>query len=191
MTSTPYEIFLSYCHKNKEDIDELYEILTNRYKLNIWKDTKSIRMGHDFREEIFYGIENSKLILSCVSKDYIESKNCMREIKIANKLEKKCLFLLLEPIDVDKIPSISMLVIDEQRCHIFANREQDPNAKLWTGELFSKFVDDIGLILGKNLKQYDSVPKVCIKKSSVSVPKSIKLKNTIFLGQSCEKPREI
>lgn len=162
MESIVNEIFLSYSHKNKDDINELYDILTKKYKLSLWKDTQSIRTGDDFREEIHHGILNAKIFLSCLSKDYIESKNCIKELKLANSLEKKCLLLVLESIDIEKIPSISMLVIGEQRCHIYNNRKNDPKAKLWTGEIFEKFIDDIGLILGKDMKKQALPPRVSV-----------------------------
>ena len=161
----PPEIFLSYAHKNREDVDELYDLLTYKYKLSIWKDTKSIRTGYDFREEIYFGVQNCKLVLSCISQDYLNSKNCLKELKLANTLDKTCIFVLLENLPIDKIPSISMLVIGEQRCLIFKNRINNPKSKLWIGDIFKKLINDIGGIINKDLKQYDDVTEFKIKKT--------------------------
>jgi hypothetical protein len=161
----PPEIFLSYAHKNKQDVDELYDILTYKYKLSIWKDTHSIRAGYDFREEIYFGIQNCKLVIACISQAYIDSKSCLKELKLANNLDKKCIFVILEDLRIDKIPSISMLVIGEQRCSIYKNRENNPQSKLWVGDLFKKLTSDIGGLIGIDLKQYDDVTVFKIKKT--------------------------
>ena len=161
----PPEIFLSYAHKDKLDVDELYDILTYKYKLSIWKDTHSIRVGYDFREEIYFGIQNSKLVLACLSQAYIDSKNCLKELKLANNLDKQCIFVVLEDLRIDKIPSISMLVVGEQRCSIYKNRVNNPQSKLWVGDLFKKLTSDIGGIIGKDLTQYDDVTVFKIKKT--------------------------
>ena len=164
MNNSP-EIFLSYAHKDKQDVDELYDLLTFKYKLSIWKDTQSIRTGHDFREEIYFGIQNSALVLACISQAYIDSKTCLKEIKLANTLDKKCIFVLLENLSIDKIPAVSLLVIGEQRCLIYKNRVNNPHSKLWVGDIFKKLTADIGALLKKDLKQFDDVTVFKIKKT--------------------------
>jgi hypothetical protein len=88
------QLFLSYCHKNKEIVHRVAdELIKLNYK--IWIDRDLIQ-GNIFLADIQKGIENSHVIMCFISKNYCDSKNCMIEINFANTQNKKILPIMLD-----------------------------------------------------------------------------------------------
>ena len=65
-----YNLFISYCHKNKEISHTIHEKLKQRYK--IWIDL-NITDG-ELNNEIVNSIEESQIFVCFVSKEYCESE---------------------------------------------------------------------------------------------------------------------
>ena len=85
-----YDVFISYCHKDKMKAKELFYLLTNDLKLKVWMDNKGgIGIGNDFGSEITKDLKFSKCIICLISEPYLKSENCIREIKLASHFKKK------------------------------------------------------------------------------------------------------
>ncbi len=76
------QLFLSYCHCNKEIVHRVADELT---KLNykIWID-KDLIQGNMLFADIQKGIENSHLVICFISENYCKSKNCLKEISLGD-----------------------------------------------------------------------------------------------------------
>ena len=79
-----YDIFVSYSHKNKTEVDNFVAQL-HKYKphLRIFIDRLELRSGASWQKHIFEAIDSSEKIICIYSPDYILSKVCMEEFNIA------------------------------------------------------------------------------------------------------------
>lgn len=94
-------MFLSYPHKDKDQAESIFNILTQSCKYKVWFDKFEIKIGEDFAESIHKGIKNSEYFIACITKNYIESENCCNEFKLARFLKKKLLIVMFENIKTE------------------------------------------------------------------------------------------
>lgn len=87
------QLFVSYAHKDNEIILPVVEELDKHY--NCWID-KDISYGSSWRNEITKAISKSKVILYFVSSNSIVSTECKEEIKLAFKLNKKIIPIIID-----------------------------------------------------------------------------------------------
>ena len=77
---TTYDVFISYSWNCRKDfVDQLYEALVGK-GLKVWKDDQGGMKGNMF-EDMKEGIDNSKMMVVCVSEPYLSSKHCMLELE--------------------------------------------------------------------------------------------------------------
>lgn len=91
-------IFISYAHK---DSNIVLPIL-RRMSLDgyaIWYDDH-IAAASEWDDSIAEHIENSSYVISFISKNYMESENCMDELKYAKDERKKPLLVFLERVSL-------------------------------------------------------------------------------------------
>ena len=74
------KIFISYSHKNQEDLEQLIPFL-NAADLSIWFDKYSIEAGQFLTDEIQKGILESKAALLWITEEYLNSKWCKMELR--------------------------------------------------------------------------------------------------------------
>ncbi|KAJ3384797.1 hypothetical protein HDU84_002636 [Entophlyctis sp. JEL0112] len=87
LLETSFDIMLSYSWSTKSQVLELYNELRNRYDgIKIWVD--DAEMDKDVYLSMVEGVVKSDLMIVCLSKPYLTSANCMREIKFAADLKK-------------------------------------------------------------------------------------------------------
>jgi hypothetical protein len=102
-----YDVFISYNHLIKKQANQLYDVLTSlNYK--VWMDQTDLNAGSSpLTAELALAIRDSKVILSCITKDYCKSFKCNREIEYASAKNKQMITLMIEEIDpatIDEIP---------------------------------------------------------------------------------------
>lgn len=79
-----FDVFVSYCHKNKEDVDHLVAALrAHRPRLQIFLDRLELRPGSAWQQHIFDSLEQSRKVIAVFSPDYLASKVCQEEFNIA------------------------------------------------------------------------------------------------------------
>ena len=107
------DIFISYNSGNKKQVKQLYEVLKSLdYK--VWMDEADLNAGSSpLTSELATAIKNSKVILSCITKDYCKSYNCNREIEYASAKKKQIIPLLIEEIDTTTIDEIEVTGRDQ------------------------------------------------------------------------------
>lgn len=96
---TPYEgshphIFVSYCHKDAEQVYPLLEQMS-RDGYRIWYDDGN-QAGDDWLENIAQHLNNSTMCLAMISENSSRSHNCKSEINEAIAWGKKLVAVLLE-----------------------------------------------------------------------------------------------
>ncbi len=103
-----FDVFISYNWGIKQQVKKLYDILTSlNYK--VWLDDTELNAGSSpLTTELALAIKNSKVILSCITKDYCKSFNCNREIEYASNTKKQIIVLMIEEIDTGTIDEIEV-----------------------------------------------------------------------------------
>ncbi|KAK3586247.1 hypothetical protein CHS0354_001292 [Potamilus streckersoni] len=86
-------IKISYNWAHQKLILKIKDILKNN-GYSVWID--KVNMGDNLDDSMAEGVENSEIILVCMSKKYKTSKNCKREAQYAVKKDKKIFLLKLE-----------------------------------------------------------------------------------------------
>ena len=86
-------IFISYCHANKDKVHKV----ANRLKQvhNVWIDTDHLKAGVDQDQEISVGIKNSALFIPFISDNYCNSDACKAELAVAKENKKIILPIML------------------------------------------------------------------------------------------------
>lgn len=64
-------------------------------------------------------IQQADVVLACVTRDYVKSKNCEREIVYADALNKPIIPLYMEKIPMPELGSIGFLLVRERYCNLY------------------------------------------------------------------------
>lgn len=82
-------IFLSYAHKDQDQVNEIYDKLSAAGHVP-WMDSRDIIGGEDFRHAIETSIRRADLILACLSNNSVDRRGFIqRELKQALDLWKE------------------------------------------------------------------------------------------------------
>jgi hypothetical protein len=128
MTYVPgyeFDVFVSYAHVDNEAVepaehgwvDALHRVLHTtlaqrigrKEAFSIWRDSQDLRGNQDISRHIPDQVKNSAIFLAILSRGYVESKYCLKELKtFVNNVktgEAQRLFVVhTAPIDEHKIP---------------------------------------------------------------------------------------
>ena len=103
------DVFISYNWGLKKQVLQLYDILKNEFKYNVWLDEKELNAGNSpLTAELANAIKNSKVILSCVTKEYCKSYNCNLEVEYAAAKKKPMVVLMVDKLDTTEIDDIQV-----------------------------------------------------------------------------------
>lgn len=107
----PY-IFVSYSH---EDKDIVYTIIKKFQEsgYRVWFD-EGIKHGNDWRAYIENRISFCECFVAMISKNFLDSKWCPRELKYADENNKKISCIYLENMEIPKGIGIGIVVSDAQ-----------------------------------------------------------------------------
>jgi hypothetical protein len=131
-----YNLFISYQWDSKDLVLKIVNELKENYRQKIWIDENEIIAGKDLHSSIQNGINNSELILAFVTKKYCESASCIQEIKYSNRTNKKILFIILEKLEIKRLPNGMGLFVSEKCCFNVYNQ-------LWTEKTLLKLAQTI------------------------------------------------
>jgi hypothetical protein len=108
-----FDVFISYNWAIKAQVQKLYAILQSlNYK--VWMDERELNAGNSpLTAELATAIKNSKVILSCITKDYCKSYNCNLEVEYASAKKKQMAVLMIERIDTTTIDEIQVTGRDQ------------------------------------------------------------------------------
>ena len=75
-----YDIFISFDRKYRKLAEDIYKILVEKYKMDVFIDYHISASG-DTVDAIKNAIDNSRYMLILYSKEYIENTFCIEEFK--------------------------------------------------------------------------------------------------------------
>ena len=85
-------VFISYSHKNRVQVDNLHKGLLAHPRapagLVVWIDVKDMAVGLDLTAQMHEAISDSDVVVLCLSENYVGSKACMFEARLAKALKK-------------------------------------------------------------------------------------------------------
>ena len=90
-------IFVSYSHKDEKKVYKFIEVLQQKY--NVWYD-EGIKVGKDWDKEIAEKLINCSIFIFCITKNSLESSNCMDEINHAKNKGKTFINILMDDIEL-------------------------------------------------------------------------------------------
>ena len=108
MNNNMFDVFISYNCGIEKQVKQLYEVLTSlNYK--VWLDVRELSASSSpLTVELATAIKNSKVIISCITKDYCQSFNCNLELEYASAKKKQIIALMVEEIDPITIDEIQV-----------------------------------------------------------------------------------
>lgn len=142
-----YDVFISYNHKSKNQVENLYNVLSKQYNLNIWIDFKRLKIGDNLSIALNDGLKKSKVVIACITKSYSQSKSCQNELILASEHKKPLLIIALEEVKLKDIPEISFYISNLNRCNLYKVEEKDKN--IWSSK---KFLDEVITTLEEIMK---------------------------------------
>ncbi|XP_059138489.1 uncharacterized protein LOC131926912 [Physella acuta] len=83
-------IFISYCHKDKDTVHKIYRSL-KAAGYEVWIDINN--MGGNLLEGMALAVEDSWVVLFCMSKHYKDSPNCRTEAEYTFQQHKEYIIL--------------------------------------------------------------------------------------------------
>jgi WD40 repeat protein len=96
------EVFISYSRADSDFAREINDALQLQGKTT-WFDQESIAAGSDFQQEIYQGIKNSDNFLFIISPKSVNSPYCADEVEYADKLKKRLVTILYQPVDSSEL----------------------------------------------------------------------------------------
>ncbi|CAF0706556.1 unnamed protein product [Brachionus calyciflorus] len=115
-------IFISYQWKSQSNVKKIYAELEALEGLNVFMDIYKIKAGNNLYASLASNIQQADVILACVSRDYVKSKNCEREIIYADAFNKPIIPLYIEKIPIPELGSIGFVLVRERFCSFYRNQ---------------------------------------------------------------------
>jgi hypothetical protein len=79
-----FDVFVSYSHTNKIEVDRLVaELQARRPALRVFVDRLELRPGASWQQHIFESLDQSRKVICAFSPEYLASKVCKEEFNIA------------------------------------------------------------------------------------------------------------
>jgi hypothetical protein len=91
-------VFISYQWDSQRLVMKLRDRLSEK-GFGCWMDVDQIGGGDQLYEEIDKGIRACRVFVSCVTERYTQSRNCRREVALANLYQKPIIPILMEKIE--------------------------------------------------------------------------------------------
>lgn len=112
-------IFLSYQWKSQEKVRKLYNELIKHECFNVFMDIYKIKAGMNLYATLAVNLQQADIILACVSREYVKSKNCEREIIYSDAFNKPIIPLYIEKIPMQELGAIGFILVRERFCSLY------------------------------------------------------------------------
>ena len=113
------KIYISYHWKCLPKVKVLRDELIKHECLDLFVDMYKIRAGMCFLPTLESHIQKADIILVCVTRDYVKSKNCEKELIYADGFGKAMLPLYVEKLPITELGSLGLLLAREKYCNLF------------------------------------------------------------------------
>lgn len=112
-------VFISYQWKVQLKVKQLYNELASIEALDIFMDIYRIRAGMNLYLTLASSLQEADVVLACVTREYVNSKNCEREIIYADSFNKQIIPLYLEKIPIKELGSIGFILVRERYVNLY------------------------------------------------------------------------
>ena len=145
MNKKKFDIFISHEMNVKDQVHKLYDVLLKEIKAKIWISKYQIKSSSIEFEDLRRCIDDSILLICCITKAYSLSKDCQDEIGYSICRKKKMLVLMFEDIDLTKdVGWFGLKILKHPRCNIY----NCPNAfEMKSGPVFDECMTSIYSLL--------------------------------------------
>ncbi len=126
-------IFVSYSHKDKKKVMTVIKKL-QKDGYRVWYDD-GIEAGAEWPETVATHLMNCGLFLAFISKSYLESFNCKREIDFAVSKRKSFIAVMLENTELS--PGMEMQLASVQFLNRYQLKEDEFYARLYQSEFIT------------------------------------------------------
>jgi hypothetical protein len=162
------DAFISYNWEIKTQVDILYRNLTNA-GFKIWHDENKLSTdSQPLKAQLADAIDNSKIVICCITEAYCKSHVCNQEISFAESLAKPLIILMIQNLNVNKIhelqinghsykSNIGFIINPLFRKNCFNNNDMNPN---WPNE----HSNGIRETISKNLNELKDLFRVDLNK---------------------------
>ena len=146
MTPSINHVYISYHWDIYEKVNTFYNKFTRDCRLRVWFDKKELTLSSN--NESYFGqpakkIRKSKIFLCFITKSYLKSKICIKELVHADKLDKSIIYIMIEDIDPIKMDDqISFIIGNSLKIDCYTS----PNS------LIDEYLDEIKEIILQKLK---------------------------------------
>jgi hypothetical protein len=127
-SNKPFDVFLSYNQASAQPaIKDLYQKLKDKYgdAISIWVDYEqwAKNPGLGKYTVLMQGLEDSKLILCCLTSGYSKSKDCQKELSYAMDVHKgQYAILMLDHYNDLADKGVKLQIINEARLNFYNNK---------------------------------------------------------------------
>ena len=102
MTEPVPDLFISYCwgkeKANQKKVIQFKEYMTKNHHWTLWMDIDQITVGHQLNTAIEKAIRGCKAAIIVLTPEYGESKNCVKEISLADAMGKPLIPIIFEDV---------------------------------------------------------------------------------------------
>ena len=112
-------VFLSYQWKIQSSVRQIYNELAAHDCLDIVMDIFKLKAGMKLYLTLASNIQKADVVLACVTREYVNSKNCEREIIYADSFNKHIIPLYMEKIPMAELGSIGFILVRERYCNLY------------------------------------------------------------------------
>ena len=106
------DLFISSQKNSEKEAATLQEKLETIKKMRVWRDHNDGVLGEPLEKRIIV----SKIFLCLITKHYVESVNCLKEVSFAARLGKTIIFLVIEKLSTEEMGDIVGSLIGTSIC---------------------------------------------------------------------------
>lgn len=144
MSEVQYDLFLSYQWNIKENVQSLHDYLSS-LNYTVIMDDHTFSANSDLSIQITQAVKNSRAVICCITKAYDTSKNCRREISLANDYNKPLIVLMFEDLKITDLEFVGFYITSILRINLF----EDPQVtQSWQGPKSDEIIKAINNALG-------------------------------------------
>ena len=93
-----FDVMLSYQWDHQASVKKMKEYLENQ-QLKVWMDLSE--MSGDINKAMAKAVEESKIVILCLSKKYENSHNCIKEYSLVDKKRKPFIAIKMETFEFE------------------------------------------------------------------------------------------
>jgi len=112
------KVYMSYEWKSFTKVKKLHDQLINHECLDVFMDAYKVKSGMSLVPTLVANIQQTDIVLACVTREYVKSKNCEKEINYADDFKKIIIPLYIEKIPIPELAPMGLVLARERYCEL-------------------------------------------------------------------------